>query len=284
MKRQKFLGDQLPFFLGLPAVLWQVFFVYVPLLVVLVLSFDTGSFSRFYPFFSLAYLKVMGRSLLLGLSTTFCCLVIAYPVAYWLAQCAHRTKNILLFLLFIPFWTNFLLHIYAWMFVMDRHGVVNAVLEWLGIIHEPLRLLYTMPAILVVMIYCYTPFMVLPIYTSLEKFDWRLHEASSDLGATWWQTFWRVVVPLSLPGIRSGLFLVLVPAFGEFVIPELIGGDKLMFVGNVIAYQTIHAHTVSSGAAFTIFSAVVLMGLLVMVYGMIRFYGYLSKSEGRIGE
>ncbi|HBL98552.1 TPA: spermidine/putrescine ABC transporter permease [Candidatus Dependentiae bacterium] len=279
MNLRKTFLEQIAFLFGMPAIVWQVLFVYLPLFFILFLSFRNGSFEYFVPFFTGVYIGVILRSLIFGLCTALLCLVIAFPVAYWIALCSGRWKNLLLFLLFIPFWTNFLLHIYAWMFVMDRHGIINTVLGRLGLIHEPIHFLYTSVAVFVVMVYCYTPFMVLPIYTSLEKFDVRLHEASSDLGATWWQTLWRIVVPLSLPGIRSGFFLVLVPAFGEFVIPELIGGDKVMFVGSVVAYLTLHAKTASAGAAFTILVSLVLvavMGLVSLVMGRIG-RGSVSK-------
>ncbi|HBY05677.1 TPA: spermidine/putrescine ABC transporter permease [Candidatus Dependentiae bacterium] len=270
MNMKKLFLPQIPFFLGIPALVWQVLFVYVPLVFILVLSVQSGTFESFRAFFTAEYGLVLMRSLFLGLSTATICLILAYPVAYWIALCAGRWKNFLLFLLFIPFWTNFLLHIYAWMFVMDRNGAVNTVLQWLGLIQEPLHLLHTTASVFVVMVYCYTPFMIWPIYSALEKFDVRLHEASSDLGATWWQTLWRIVIPLSLPGIRSGFFLVLVPAFGEFVIPELIGGDKVMFAGGVVSYYTLHAKTSSFGAAFTIITSCVLCLVLCLIYLLSR--------------
>ncbi len=273
MNLRKTFLEQTPFLFGMPAVVWQGLFVYLPFFFILLLSFRNGNFEYFTPFFQGVYFWVIVRSLALGLGTALLCLIIAFPIAYWIALCSGAWKNRLLFLLFIPFWTNFLLHIYAWMFVMDRHGIINTVLQWLGIIHEPFHLLYTTTAVFVVMVYCYTPFMVLPIYTALEKFDVRLHEASLDLGATWWQTLWRIVVPLSMPGIRSGFFLVLVPAFGEFVIPELIGGDKVMFAGSVVAYHTLHAKTASAGAAFTILISLVLVVVMGLVSLAMKKFG-----------
>lgn len=270
MNMRKTFFSQIPFFLGVPALFWQILFVYIPLLFILFLSMQSGFFESFKNFLTKEYGRVLVNSLFLGLATASMCLLLAYPVAYWIALCSGRWKHLLLFLLFIPFWTNFLLHIYAWMFVMDRNGVVNTILQWLGLIHEPLHLLHTTAAVFVVMVYCYTPFMILPIYSALEKFDVRLHEASSDLGATWWQTLWKIVIPLSFPGIRSGFFLVLVPAFGEFVIPELIGGDKMMFAGGVVSYYTLHAKTGSFGAAFTIITALVLCVVLGVLYLLSR--------------
>ena len=179
--------------------------------------------------------------------------------------------QICLFFLFIPFWTNFLLHIYAWMFVLERNGVINSFLIALGVIAEPLQLLNSFFAIGLIMVYCYLPFMILPIYNSLEKFDKGLIRASFDLGATWWQTMTRVVVPMSWSGVRSGLFLVFVSAFGEFAIPELVGGDKFVFVGNVVAYYTMSANTASLGAAFTLMVAIIVVCLLSLLYVVGRF-------------
>lgn len=263
-------NEAVPFALGVPALLWQIIFFYIPLLFVVILSFSSWSFEYFTPFFAWDYFYVIVRTLCVALMTAFFCLIIAYPVAYWIVFHARRWKNTLLFFLFIPFWTTFLLHVYAWMFVLERGGVVNTLLQKMGIINEPLHILNTTVAVVIVMVYCYLPFMILPIYTSLEKFDRRLFEASSDLGATWWQTFWHVVVPVSLPGIRSGFFLVLVPAFGEFAIPELIGGDKNMFVGTVVTHYTMGAQTASLGAAFTLLTAVVLLVVVLLIYGITR--------------
>jgi ABC-type spermidine/putrescine transport system permease subunit I len=128
-------------------------------------------------------------------------------------------------------------------------------------------MLNTVGAVWFLMVYCYLPFMILPIYTSLEKFDTRLCEASFDLGGTWWQTVWRIIIPISWSGIRSGFFLVLVPAFGEFAIPELIGGDRVMFVGSVVTAYTVRAETAQLGAAFTLLSSLVLLLIVGLLYG-----------------
>lgn len=263
-------AEQSPFLLGIPALLWQFIFFYTPLIFIVLLSFSSLSGEYFVHFFSWTYASVFIRSLALSCATTLICLLCAYPVAYWLAFRAGRWRNFCMFFLFIPFWTNFLLHIYAWMFVLDRQGVLNTLLQQFGLVEHPLHLLNSTWAVLLVMIYCYLPFMILPLYTSLEKFDTRLEEASSDLGATRWQTLWRIILPLSLPGVRSGIIMVLVPATGEFIIPELIGGDKVMYVGSVIAHYTLHAETVPLGMAFTLLVSVVLLSVVYGVYLFIR--------------
>ena len=263
-------ADIVPFSLGIPALIWQFFFFYTPLLFVVLLSFKSGSLEYFYPFFASSYTLIIVRTILFALANAFFCVLICYPVTYWIAFNGGRWKDTLLALLIIPFWTTYLLHVYAWMFVLERGGVLNTFLLKIGLIGAPIHFLNTPFAIMLVMIYCNLPFMFLPLYTALEKFDARLFEASYDLGATWWQTFWRVVVPETFPGIRSGFFLVLVIAFGEFAIPELIGGDKLMFVGSVITQYTTGAKTASLGAAFTLYTSLILLALIVITYFMTR--------------
>lgn len=258
----------LPFVLGVPAFLWQILFFYVPLILVIVLSFHTYSWEYFIPFFAFEYCSVIVRTLFIALVTAFCCLCVAYPVVYWIIFKGGRFKNVFFLFLLLPFLTTFLLHIYAWMFVLERGGVVNVILQRVGLIDQPLHLLNSTFAVVFVMVYCYLPFMILPIYSSLEKFDKRFFEASYDLGATWWQTLWRVLIPLSFPGIRSGFFLVLVPAFGEFAIPELVGGDKKMFVGSIITHYTMGSQTASLGAAFTLLTAFILLVIVIVIYGI----------------
>ena len=151
------------------------------------------------------------------------CFLIAYPLAYFIAFRGKKYKNGLLFLLLIPFWTNFLLHVYAWFYVLEKHGFFNNILLQAGVISEPLLLLNSPFAIMIMMVYYYLPFMVLPIYSSLERFNSSLIEASFDLGATWFQTFRRIILPLTMRGIRAGFFLVYIPSFGEFAIPVAHG-------------------------------------------------------------
>lgn len=270
MNVKKVLGDAVPFSLGVPGLIWQALFFYMPLCVVVFLSFRSLSFEYFIPFFAYNYAFVVARTLLLALTTGLVCLVVSYPVAYWITFNARRWKDLLLFFLFVPFWTTYLLHVYAWMFVFEREGAINLLLQKIGLISTPIHFLNTTFAVVVVMVYCNLPFMVLPIYSSLEKFDVRLFEASYDLGATWRQTMRHVVVPMSIPGIRSGFFLVLVIAFGEFAIPELIGGDRMMYVGTIVAHYTLSAKTASLGAAFTLLTSLLLLLVILMLYGITR--------------
>ncbi len=217
-----------PFAIGIPAIIWQVLFFYIPLLIIVVTSFlkttPSGivgiTFEKIAHFFNPLYLRVIASSLVLAFINVILCFLIAYPLAYFLAFKGRRIKNFLLFLLLIPFWTNFLLHVYAWFYVLERHGFLNNILIQIGLIKTPLILLNSYFAIIIMMVYYYLPFMVLPIYTSLERFNTSLIEASFDLGATWLQTFSRIILPLTMRGVRAGFFFVYIPSFGEFAIPH----------------------------------------------------------------
>ena len=213
---------------------------------------------------------IIMRSLILATVTAIICLLIGYPVAYFLALYAGRWRTTLLFLLTLPFWTNFLTQAYAWFFILEKQGVVNSMLMRLHIISEPLMLVYNRFAVLCVMVYCFLPFMILPIYSVLQKLDWRLLEASQDLGASRWQTFMRITLPLSHSGIRTGLMLVFIPACGEFVIPMIMGGSRYMYVGSAITHYVLNARNEQMGAAFTVVSALALFTVLGCVGLYIR--------------
>lgn len=282
-------GSQLdmPFAVGVPALVWQLLFFYLPLLLIICSSFiqltEQGEFagltlSHILHFFTPVYLKVISSSLLLALSNALLCFCIAYPLAYFLAFTGRKHKNWLLFLLIIPFWTNFLLHVYAWFYVLERGGLVNTILLWIGAIHEPLHFLNSIFAIMVMMVYYYLPFMVVPIYTSLEKLDYSLIEASLDLGANWSTTVRRILLPMTCQGIRAGFFLVFIPSFAEFAIPELMGGDRKMFVGNVVSQYILGEGTGSLGAAFTLISCVILLLSAILLYFLI---GWVLKRKIR---
>jgi spermidine/putrescine transport system permease protein len=260
--------SDIPFSIGIPAVIWQVLFFYIPLFFILIASvlkiselggIEGVTFDKWFLFLRPVYLKVIGSSFLLAFSNALICMLIAYPIAYFLAFTGKKYKNLFLFFLIVPFWTNFLLHAYAWFFVLEKEGFLNQVLTTLGIIHEPLHLMNSFFAIMIMMVYYYLPFMILPIYTSLERFDVKLIEASLDLGATRAQTMRKILLPLTMRGMRAGFFLVYIPSFGEFAIPELMGGDKQMFVGSVVAQYVLGDQTGSLGAAFTAVSCIALL-------------------------
>ncbi len=269
---------ELPFTIGAPAMIWQVLFFYLPLLILAVSSLmefsEMGVFKGFTLqkiafFLRPLYLRVILSSFVLALGNAILCLIIAYPLAYFLAFPGKRYKNFFLFLLIVPFWTNFLLHIYAWFFVLEKEGFINNFLRQLHLICEPLQLLNTPFAIMIMMVYYYLPFMAMPLYSSLEKMDVRLVEASLDLGATWGQTLRRIMLPLTKRGLKAGFFLVYIPSFGEFAIPELMGGDKWMFVGTVVSNYILGDETGSLGAAFTLVASCFLLMSAILLYWVI---------------
>ncbi len=281
--------SELPFAIGIPALVWQMLFFYVPLLLLLVSSFikvsetdafEGFTFSHIGQFLTPTYLKVILSSLILAIANVILCFLIAYPLAYFIAFRGKKYKNLLLFFLIVPFWTNFLLHVYAWFYVLEKEGFLNNILLAIGLIKEPLHLLNTPFAIMVMMVYYYLPYMVLPIYASLENFNYSLIEASYDLGSTFSQTFRRIMLPLTRRGILAGFFLVYVPSFGEFAIPELMGGDKQMFVGNVVSEYILGMGTGSLGSAFTMISAVFLLMSILFFFFLINSILLPRKKHG----
>ncbi len=275
---------ELPFFLAAPALVWQVLFFYVPLLFVIFVSFKQGGsglFSGFtaqnyMTFFSVSFVRIIARSLALSFFTATLCLLVGYPVAYYLARKAGYWKNILLFFLVLPFWTNMLVLVYAWFAILERKGLLNNLLLHGGFIDQPLSLMNTTFATYLVMVYYYLPFMIIPIYAVLEKLEDEYIEASFDLGATAFQTFFRVTIPLSMSGVTTGFFLVFVPAFGEFVIPGLMGGNKFMYIGTLISYYYLNVRDEAVGAAFTVVSVLVLVAVSMVLY---RFFALFITRE-----
>ncbi len=268
------------FFWGIPAFLWQVLFFYVPLFFLLATSFVKYSPSMDYSHFSLdhykallnpLYITIILRSLVLACTTVAVCLLIAYPVAYYLALRVKRWKTLCFAMLVLPFWTNFLLLVYAWYFLLENDGLVNTLLLKWGMISAPLHMMNSEFAVYCGMFYCYLPFMLLPLYSAFEKLNTQLIDASSDLGATDFQTFTRITIPLTMSGIQTGALLVFIPAFGEFVIPALLGGDKNYYIGSVITHYFLTVRDTSMGSAFTCFVTLLLIFLLFLIFTVYTF-------------
>ena len=219
--------------------------------------------------FNTDYLQIFQRSLLLSLLTTAGCLLIGFPTALYLALQSERKRNLLLFLVTVPFWTNLLVRTYAWILLLRNGGLVDAGLQGVGLTEQPLGLLYTDTAVIIGLLYCFLPFMVLPIYTSLEKLDWRLVEAAFDLGAYRYQALKRIIIPLSMPGIIAGVMLVFIPSLGNYIIPELLGGGKSLMIGNLIQLQFGSSHNWPFGAALAF--ALLSLVLLAMLSYSLRF-------------
>jgi spermidine/putrescine transport system permease protein len=223
--------------------------------------------------FNPIYLNIVLRSLGLAAITTALCLLVGLPVAYLIARQPEHHRNTLILLITIPFWTNLLIRTYAWILILTRNGVVDARFQSLGFEAGTFDLLYTNTAILIGLVYSYLPFMVLPLYASLEKMDFRLVEAASDLYANRWRTAWEVILPLAKPGIVAGCLLVFVPSIGAFIAPDLLGGGKRMMLGSLIYFQFATARNWPFGAAVSILlMAFVMLALLV--------YARANKGQG----
>jgi len=284
---------ELPFFFICPALIWQILFLYIPLVILLVYSFTSYlpgvgstvfSLQNYKKVLQPASLGVLFNSFLLAFETMAICFLIAYPLAFFLTFKVQRFRTVCLLLVILPSWTSFIVQIYAWFFLLKKGGLVSQLLCYLRILPEQAHILNNHPAMLICMVYCYLPFMVLPIYAVLEKIDRRLLEASSDLGASRWLTIQKVIFPLSMRGVLTGLFLVFVPAFGEFAIPEFIGGSKKLFWGNVIVSKFLDYRDWHSGAAAT-YSAVIFpalaIGFLFLIIKLLKKVLSHSWERGR---
>jgi spermidine/putrescine transport system permease protein len=221
------------------------------------------------------YLKIYWRSIWMAVVTTVLCLIVSYPMAYYIAVVAPaKYKNLLLGLVVIPFWTSFLIRTYAWMLILRTEGLINTVLINSGLIDKPLDLLYNEFSVMLGLVYGELPFMILPLYASLEKLDLTLLEAASDLGSHHLDTFRRVTLPLTMPGIVAGIVLVFIPSIGQFIVSDLLGGAKSILAGNLIQNQFAVANNKPFGSA-------VAFELTAVVLVMLLGYAFYTKSKGQ---
>lgn len=292
------------FIIGLPYI-WLLVFFFLPFLILVYISFvdmgeginpfqplwdsATGTLHLKYenyisifrddegaPLFQTIYIEAYLRSIRYALYTAVLCLLIGYPFAYFIARTRPGIRPALLLMVMLPFWTSFLLRVYAWKGILGDQGVLNQLFMALDIIDEPLQMLYTDVSLLVGMVYVYLPFMVLPLYANLVKMDYRLLEAAHDLGASPLRAFWLVTVPLSKAGIIAGFMLVFIPALGEFVIPSLLGGPENIMIGRVVWDELFTSNNWPRSTAL----AVVMIGLIVVPLAF--YYHYNGQQiEGR---
>jgi spermidine/putrescine transport system permease protein len=264
-----------------PPLLYLLVFFAIPSLIMVLASFRTpGEFGGLAPlveegrldlnldsyarFFSESiYAEIFLKSMWYALLTTLFCLALAYPLAALVAKSQKRYRELLLLLVILPFWSNFLIRVYAWMIILGPNAAlakaVNGVLAWFG--HEPVPLLFSSFAVLVCLVYVHLPFMVLPLYANLEKHDQALLDAAQDLGANAWQRFWRITFPLSLPGVYAGAALVFIPALGIFAIPDILGGPEDSLIGNVIKQQFLETRDWPFGSVLSIVLTVAALAL-----------------------
>lgn len=258
--------------LTIPYLVWGTVMLLLPMLLIVFYSLiQPGNevttfrvtFANFIRFFTdKDFLLILVRSLTIALKTTLICLVIGYPIAYWISRCSARMQNVLIMMITLPMWINMLVRTYAWIGILSEGGPLSVVLGWFGIHTE---ILYTETAVLIGMVYNFLPYMILQIHTSLTKMDPSLVEAANDLGASPFQTFWRVIFPLSLPGVISGVTLVFLPAISAFFIPKLLGGGSWFLIGNVIENQFITVGEWNFGSAISVIMAMVMMLLMTLV-------------------
>lgn len=254
---------------------WLVLFVFLPNLMIIATSFltrDDANFVRmaltvdnYTRLLDPLYATVLLHSLNMALIATLCCLLLGYPFAWCLTKLPARVRPVMLFLLIVPFWTNSLIRIYGLKIFLSTRGWLNEFLLWLGLIDKPFRIMYTSEAVVLGLVYILLPFMVMPLYSSLEKLDKPCLEAARDLGACKLQTFWRIILPLTMPGIVAGCLLVLLPAMGLFFVADLMGGAKNLLIGNVIKSQFLNIRDWPFGAATSIVLTLV-MGLMLLFY------------------
>lgn len=268
-----------------PGLLWFFIFFLLPLSVIFIYAVTTGTLFSGEPikltlenfvviFQKKHYLTILLRSLKISFFTTVCSIIISYPVAFYLAK-RTRFDKVLVVVLMIPFWVNYLIRTFAWKLILSENGILNQFLVWLGVIDKPLRILYSQTSVLLGLIYTFTPMMVLPLYASLLRIDDSLIEASLDLGASRIRSFFDVTFRLSLTGIFAGTLLVFIPVMGTFAIPAILGGTDSVMIGNLIENQFSIVGDWNFGSAFTLALAVLSIALVLFysrIFGLESIY------------
>jgi spermidine/putrescine transport system permease protein len=277
--------------LVLPALGWFLWFLLIPLAFILIYSFATkGTYGGIVFNFTgqnylratdWIYLKIFWNSLQLASLTAVSCLLIGYPMAYVMATSSQRVRAILLIIVVIPFWTNFVVRAYAIKLLLSELGPINQVALAFGILTEPVVLTNSSFSIWLGMVTNYLPFMVLPLYVVLEKFDFTLLEAAKDLGASSWMVLWGVLIPLTRPGIVTGFIFVFTPALGEFVIPDLLGGARTMLIGNLITEQFLKTRDWPFGSALSLILIATVMVSLVFYLRTAAAEKFQVQMEGK---
>ena len=250
--------------LATPYAIWSVLFIVIPLILIVFFSFTKQvdgrymfTLDNFDKFFNVMYFKVVRRSLVLAFISTVLCLIVGYPTAYIISKAKPSRRATLLLLCILPMWMNFLLRTYAWSAILGKNGFINTLLGMVGL--GPINILYTDAAVLLGMVYNFLPFMILPIHTILSKMDQDLINAAKDLGANNFQVFTKVIFPLSLPGVISGISMVFMPAVSTFVISKLLGGGQFYLIGNLIEQEFMSVGDWHFGSAISIFMMIIIL-------------------------
>jgi len=267
-----------------PVSAWMILLVAIPFIYIFAISFmNKGPYGgvvvgftldNFKQVFDPLYLKVFGESLLISALTTIICILIAYPFTYFIAQKSTIKKTVFMAMVIVPFLVSSLIRLFGWINLLRKDGIINSMLVKLGVIHEPLQLVYNTTGVMIGLVYMLLPFMILPLYSSIEKLDKSLLEACSDLGAKPITSFLRVTLPLTMPGVFAGSILVFIPSLGYFFVTDLLGGNKMQVIGNIIRNQFITARNWPLGAAISIF-------LIIITLVLVKLY---QKSGGNMDD
>ena len=263
-----------------PTVLWLCIFFIIPMLIVVAVSFASRTpygqvvfnwtFSNYQRFAETLYISIFGQTLVVAFVTTVATILMGYPIAWSIAKLPKKWQQPGLVIVMAPFWINFLIRSYAWVIILRSQGVIDTILLKLGLITTPLQMLYNEGAVMLGMIYALLPFMVLPIYVSIEQLDRRLLEAAADLGAAPMTAFRKITLPLTMPGIAAGTILVFISSLGMFVVPDVMGGAKSALIGNLIQNQFLSARDWPFGSALSIVLAVLSLVLIMLYYKVLN--------------
>jgi len=279
--------------------IWLVLFFFIPLAIIFKISISVSEWGMppyqdifvnndgfkinitlenyFYILSDFYYIRSFLNSIVLAFISTFFCILIGYPLAFYIATSDIKLRNILLVLVIIPFWSSFLLRVYAWKIILQNNGILNLILLKLGIISEPLQLLYNQYAVIMGIVYTYLPLMILPLYGYLNKFDLNLIDASKDLGLNRIKSFFRVILPLSIPGIIAGSLLVFIPVVGEFIIPEMLGGSDKLYYGKIL-WEEFFVNRNWPGASALAFTGIIVLVLPIIIFQII-YLKWTNKNE-----
>lgn len=270
----------------IPVILYTLILIFIPLIYILFLSFCKSdsyggilynfTLTNYITIFDLTYMKILIKSCLIALITTVICILIAYPFSIFLMDKSEKVRNLMIKMVMIPFLTNSLIRTYGWIVILRKNGVINNTLTTLNIISKPLNLMYNNLGIIIGMVYTLLPFMILPVYSAVSKVDRSLIEAGRDLGASEFKIFKNIIVPETISGVFNGSLMVFIPTIGYFFISDILGGGKIMIIGNLIKNQFLTARNWPFGSAISIF-------LIIITFGLVTIYKKLGGKMDDLG-
>ncbi len=278
--------DRIKYLLLFPIIAYSLLLIILPLIYIFFISFMksdsyggiiyTFNVSNYIEIFNMVYIKVFLKSFVIATIATFICILISYPFTYFISQKKGYVKNVLITLVMIPFLTNSLIRTYGWIILLRKHGLINETLLSLGLIKNPFNLMYNNFSIIIGMVYTLLPFMILPLYSSMEKINPKVIDAASDLGSSKIKTFFEIIIPYTKTGLFNGIIMVFIPCLGYFFISDLLGGGKLMILGNLIKNQFLTARNWPFGASISI-------AMLIVSYILVKIYKHLGGNMDDLG-